>query len=277
MAELKQQILNFVKEKGPSLPVHIAKEINMDTLFASAFLSELVTEKRLKISHIKVGNSPLYFIHGQEPLLENFSQYLKSREKEAFLLLKENKILEDSKQNPIMRVALSEIKDFAIPFKKENNIFWRYFTIPENEILIKEDNKEEGQIENKTNIKEKNSLKEVKKKSEKTPSKKKISKKSEDKFFNKVKEFLSSKSIEIMDIEGFSKNNIILRVKNDGKESILIAYNKKRVNDSDILNAYKKASEFDLPYMILSMGNPLKKINDLLIATKNLLKIDKIE
>ena len=95
---------------------------------------------------MKVGNSPVYFIPGQERLLENFSQYLKSKEKEAFLLLKEKRFLKDNQQEPAIRVALREIKDFAIPFKKPetDELFWRYFTIPESEF------KEQKEIPKKT-------------------------------------------------------------------------------------------------------------------------------
>ena len=86
---------------------------------------------------MKVGNSPVYFIPGQETMLEKFSEYLKSKEKEAFALLKEKRFLEDKKQDPAIRIALREIKDFAIAFKKDDEIFWRYFTIPENEFKLK--------------------------------------------------------------------------------------------------------------------------------------------
>ena len=67
--QVKEKIISFIKARGPSLPVHIAKEINTSILFTSAFLSELISEKRLKISKLNVGNSSLYFIPGQESLL----------------------------------------------------------------------------------------------------------------------------------------------------------------------------------------------------------------
>jgi len=82
---------------------------------------------------MKVGNSPIYLIQGQEPMLERFSQHLKSKEKEAFELLKRKKFLKDEEQVPAIRIALREIRDFAVAFKKDEEIFWRYFTIQENE------------------------------------------------------------------------------------------------------------------------------------------------
>jgi len=115
---IKEKILLILQKRGPSLPVHIAKEIGLSMLFASAFLSELVSEKNIKISNMKIGNSPIYFLLGQEPMLEKFSQHLKSKEKEAFILLKEKKFLRDKEQDPAIRVALRTIKFFAIAFKK---------------------------------------------------------------------------------------------------------------------------------------------------------------
>jgi len=135
--EVKERILNTIKLRGPSLPVHISKTINTSPIFASAFLSELYAEGRIKISNMKVGSSPLYFIPGQENLLENFSEYLNQREKEAFHLLKKEKILFDETQTPVVRVALRAIKDFAIPIKTiirgEPKGVWKYHLISDEE------------------------------------------------------------------------------------------------------------------------------------------------
>ena len=116
-SKIKERIIETVKTKGPSLPVHIASEIQTSILFTSAFLSELLSEKQLKITHMRVGSSPVYFLPGQEPQIEKYSQHLKSREKDAFMLLKEKGNLKDDEQEPAIRVALRSIRDFAIPFK----------------------------------------------------------------------------------------------------------------------------------------------------------------
>ena len=60
----KERIISFIEKSGPSLPVHIAKAANLNMLFASAFLSELYSEGRLKMSNMKVGSSSLYYITG---------------------------------------------------------------------------------------------------------------------------------------------------------------------------------------------------------------------
>jgi len=44
----KEMILSTLRFKGPSLPVHIAKALGVEPLFASAMLSELKAEEKLK-------------------------------------------------------------------------------------------------------------------------------------------------------------------------------------------------------------------------------------
>lgn len=281
--EIKEKIISVLKSKGPSLPVHIAGEIKSSILFSSAFLSELVSENRIKISHMKVGSSPLYFLTGQEPYLEKFPQYLKSKEKEAFLLLKEKKFLKDNDQSPAIRVALREIRDFALPFKSGEEIIWRYFLVPESEFKIKEEKPVEIEIKKPALVKvemEKPLDIFIKKEPEIKPKKRKIYKKKdsgkEEKFFSDVKKFLSENSIDLLDIKNFGKKEIILRVK-DGEEKLLVAYNKNKIGEDDIIKASKKASKENLPYMILGLGGPLKKIGSLIEALKGLSSIKKVK
>ncbi len=291
-AQIKDKIISTLKIRGPSLPVHVATETNLSMLFTSVFLSELFSEKRIKMSNMKVGSSSIYFIPGHEPLLEKFSEHLKSKERDAFMLLRERKFLKDTEQEPAIRVALRQVKDFAIPFNKDNEVIWRYFKVneseyaeePKKEIQIKEEIKPKTtpitKIQQTTIITK--PIPKPQKETHKTITPKKtkketIVKKQNDKFFNKVKEFLSKNSTEILDIEDFNKNEIILKVKNNEKEQFLIAYNKKRINESDIIKAHKKSLEVGLPYTILSLGEIPKKLDDFLGAIKSLEKIEKIE
>jgi len=282
--QIKQKILSILKQKGPSLPVHIAKEIDMSILFTSAFLSELASENKIKISNMKVGGSPVYFLPRQEPQLENFSQHLKSKEKDAFILLKQKKFLRDKNQEPAIRVALRAIRDFAIPFRKNDEIFWRYLTVPESEFVKKISKKEKKELikvpirvgrdsEEKLNRPKLNIFDEKPKKK----IKKRIPAKKHDKFFNKIKEFLSERNIEILDIQDFSKSEITLLVKENNQEKLLVAYNKKRITENDIIKTNQKAEKQNLKYIITSKGEPLKKTSNLIKAAKNLSKIEKLE
>lgn len=316
--EIKSKILETLNKRGPSLPVHIARETGMSMLFASAFLSELISEKRVRTSNMRIGGSPLYLIPGKEFELENFGDFLKSKEKEAFLLLKERKFLKDTNQEPAIRVALRSIRDFAMPFKKDEEIFWRYFKTNPEEFQYSKKILEKHFSENKETTKSSLEKKEIKqipkettinlepkpsqeialeekitkqkqksgldifdkptleKKEKKKVQNKKTSSKQNEKFFNKVKDFLAEQSIEIADILSFNKDELILKVKNPS-EKILIAYNKKRLAEKEIISAYKKASEYNLPYILISFGEPLKKTQNLIEALKNLDRLEKIE
>lgn len=137
LADMKQKISSFIKIHGPTLPIHISKETKTSLLLASAFLADMVSEKSLKISNLKVGGSPVYFLPGQEEKLEPFHSYLKGKEKEAFLKLKQSKVLRDDELEPAIRVALREVKDFAIPYSIKFNdstyLFWQHFSVEEQE------------------------------------------------------------------------------------------------------------------------------------------------
>src|SRR3989344_7060414 len=148
-SQLKEKIYYILKRRGPSLPVHIAKEINLSMLFTSAFLSELYSDRKIKSSSMKVGGSPVYFVPGHEYQLEKYSQYLGSKEREAFELIRKEKVLKDSEQQPAIRVALRALRDFAIPFKNNNDVFWRYLSVSEQEViqLFEKPKKREEKIE----------------------------------------------------------------------------------------------------------------------------------
>jgi len=304
-SKIKGDIINFLRIKGPSLPIHISQEIRFSALFTSAFLSELFSEKKIKMSHLRVGSSPVYFLSGQEEGLEKFSNHLKSKEKEAFSLIKNRKILVDQEQEPAIRIALRAIKDFAIPFEENNELCWRYFIIgePEKETsprlgqskeeIIEEtissninqskETKEEtssrlGQSKEKIEILEE-IKKETPKKAQKKKAPKKIikSKKGNDKFLARVKDFLSKENIEIIGIESFSKEALVLKVKTTEGERAFVAYNKKKIEEKDLISANKKAEELGLSYLVLSLEEPSKKIKELIEAIKNLSGIEKIE
>ena len=130
-------ILNLVRQRGPILPVQVSKHINDNILMTSARLSELLSYKKIKISNIKVGGSPLYYFEGQEIKLQNYADNLGSKEKEAYNLLKEKKVLRDSALEPAIRVALRIIKDFSIPlqvnYSGKTEIFWKWYLAQNNE------------------------------------------------------------------------------------------------------------------------------------------------
>ena len=278
-----EKIIEVIKRRGPSLPIQISKEVGLSSLFISAFLSELAGEKRLKISHLKVGGSPLYFLEGQEEQLEKFSNYMHPREAEAFLLLKEKKILKDAEQKPAIRIALRSIHDFAVGFKKDEEIFWRYALTPESEIIsILEPKLEPEKISKPEkmqaqNIPEKQKIIEI----ENIPEKQKEIRKKQtpEVFLEEVKSYIEQKNIELVSLEAYDKKEVIAKVRfnlNPEKIYLLLAYNKKKINDKDLLKAYKKSIKYQLDYMILFKGELSKKLKDTIEAYKSLISADKL-
>ncbi len=131
------QVVRVVATKGPMLPIQLVKELGTNTMLAGALLSQLVEQKRVFISHVKVGGSPLYYTKGQETKLQEYAKYLNEKDRKTYDLLKENKILQDGEQSPLVRVSLRNIKDFAIPLEvtlgNEKLIFWKWYLLNEDE------------------------------------------------------------------------------------------------------------------------------------------------
>jgi hypothetical protein len=283
--QLKERIISIIDSQGPILPVQVAKQTGLSILFASAFLSELYNEKRLNISSIRVGSSPLYFIPGQESLLEKFSSHLKNREKDAFMLLKDSSFLKDSEQLPAIRVALREIKDFAVPFQKGEEIFWKFFTASEPEFKDMDNSIEKQQVSDEKQIlpeteMQQEEIKEpkTKKTQKKKPAQKaKKQKKSDENFFNKIKEFLAKKGIEILDIKNFKNEEALFKVSRNNSEELLFIFNRKKITEKEVLKAGKLALESGMNYSIYHLGENPKKLEDLISAVKNLTEIGRIE
>lgn len=330
--EVKQNILKFLNEKGPSLPVPIAKRLGINTIFTSAFLSELAAEGAVKISHMKIGSSPLYFTPETNPQLENFSSHLNPKEREAFVLLKENGILEDITQLPAIRIALRGMKDFAVAFKKDEKLFWRYFLFSETQVREKME---------KQTLPEKNSAPEVKEiippketselikapeivlekpaqliiePQKETPELSSLNKELEEKrkelekinqeikdrikpakkpvlkevklkkekpidetFLNEIKNLLSRKNAELLNILEFDKKRVIAKIKLNNEEKLLSAFNKKKLEDEDIIKTSKLAAAHNLQYVIFLKGEISKKTKEAIEAYKKLSAIERIE
>jgi len=301
--DTKQKIINFITVHGPSLPVHLAREIASSPIFAAAFLSELYAEGRIKISNMRVGSSPLYFLPGQEPQLENFMNYLNQKEKEALSLLKNYKILEDEKQEPVVRVALRAVKDFAIPLKvqvnNETKVIWKYFTFQDDEIrsLVNEKLNPSPQPQPHHSIKTETpsihkqeiitpqepaqiiQKEEPSQEQEIIKVKRKAKPKADPKFPRAVKEYLSSKNIEILSIVEEKAKEFTAKVRTDNvfgkQEYYLIAKDKKKITDVDLTLAHHQAQQEKMIALILATGDLDKKAIEYHSHWKNLIKFEK--
>jgi len=133
---MKDKILKIVETKGPLLPALISKQFNIDSLMAAAYLSELVSNKKIMLSHLKVGGSPIYYTENQKARLQDYKNNLSEKDQQAYDLLKKEKILRDSELSPLMRLAMRTIKDFAVPLKvNKKEIFWKWYLLSNEEAL----------------------------------------------------------------------------------------------------------------------------------------------
>ena len=293
--DTNETILAIVKEKGPILPVQVSKEINDNILMTSARLSELLTEKHIKISTIKVGSSPLYYFAGQESKLQNFADNLQGMEKKAYDLLAQNKILRDSEQEPAVRVALRQIKDFAVPlqvnYENKTEIFWKWYLIDtkeaepliKNKLSPKKETISRKTLENPTEIpaQEKTSQKpqqipQQKKLLEKPKQETQLKdttkiKKTTDKnlFLKNIHDFFDRSQINIIETCDTRKNTemdfiIGLQTTIGNIKYFCKSKNKKKISDSDFSTAVILAQSKNLPLLFLTKGDLTKKAGEML-------------
>ena len=153
----QDKIINLIRLKGPSIPRQIAQAIGSDLLFSSAHLSDLVSQGKLVVSHMKLDSTPLYYIPGQEAMLYNYLNCLNEKDRRTAEMLKEKGVLRDRGSDLLTRVSLRNLPDFAKPMEVEVNgqkeYFFRWHTLPpeETEKLLK---KEMGIVEAPIPIKE---------------------------------------------------------------------------------------------------------------------------
>lgn len=308
VGETKERILSTIKEKGPAYPAKIARESGLSPLFTAAFLSELVSDRKLKISNMKVGSSPIYYIEGQEQQLEVFTEHLNHKEREAFEKLRKSMILEDLQQEPAIRVALRKIKDFAIPINVridgDVRLFWRYSQFPEEETrekirtLISPSQSPRHEIKQEIKQKvneEKEANQEIKRESddEKVPTvesiideekkdiKQAVKKIQTSDFAESIKDYLAAKDIEVLEELSAKKREFIAKIRTDiifGKqEYLLTAKEKKKVSQDDLAIATQKAQAEKMPALFISPGELDKTAYSYLETWRNMIKFEKVK
>lgn len=137
-------IINKISNSGPILPIDVHKQIGLSVLFTAAHLNEMVRTKRVKMTKLKKGSSPFYYLSEKPEDLERLTKYLKPFDKGVFDLIKNKKVLRDSAQKQDVKLSLKNLQDFAIPlyvtFNSKKELFWKYFLVDDSEVssLIKE-------------------------------------------------------------------------------------------------------------------------------------------
>ena len=230
-----------------------------------------------------------------------FYNYLPPKEKQAFLLLREKKILLDIEQEPSIRFALRQIKDFSFPLQEGERLFWRFNSISEQEAReliskikpkeIKKIVREERRlvtIEKPEKRKEKREEK-IEKRKEKIEEKQliKLKKVKEKKIKEKswfvlsVLDFLKHQDIEVLEEIDWKKREYESRVRINsdlGKiEFFCLAKDKKSITENDLTLVLNKSRDLKLPALIISKAGLNKKAEQYLQEWKNLIKFLRIQ
>lgn len=134
--DYRDKILALAK-LGPLLPSGVAKALETNSIMAGAMMSEMVSKGMLRTSALRVGGSPLYLIPGNESQLLSFTGSLNEKDRRTVSLLEQQKIIRASEADPLTRVSLSNIKDFAVPLSVEyagnHEVFWKWFALSDSE------------------------------------------------------------------------------------------------------------------------------------------------
>ncbi|MFH2021131.1 MAG: hypothetical protein ABIJ34_06955 [archaeon] len=299
----KDQVLSIVKENGPLIPRDVVKIVGGDTFITGAVLSTLVDSKAVRMSHAKIGGTPVYYVVGQEPKLEKLYQYLNEKDKKAYDVLKENKIIRDIDCDPLLRVALRNIRDFAKPLEvqigESKEVFWKWhlFTNEESEPIIRqiitgktpdksiqreiaipeiaippiEKIKEEEKPIPKISEKPKERPKEIQEKiGQEEKSKEFIN--IEDDFYSRIQKIFKDKGIVILETQIIRKKSDIEMIINiptpvGAMKYFCKARDKKKSNDKDLSSIYVQSQVKKMPTLYITTGDLTKKAEEQLVTT----------
>lgn len=128
----KDNLLRYVRDKKYVTPTTVAEAFETTTMIASAALSGLSKDKLIAITFLKLSSTPYYYDKNQpECLIEIGDKHLKNHEKEVFLKLKEQQIVNDASLTIAQRLAAERLQDFANLFEIEHQgrimKFWIWY------------------------------------------------------------------------------------------------------------------------------------------------------
>ncbi|MCW1296223.1 MAG: hypothetical protein OH319_00900 [Candidatus Parvarchaeota archaeon] len=274
-----EEIINFIKVVGPSLPVDISKKLGINSILTTALLAELVKSGKIKESARKFGNSSYYYVDGQEEILRNkLLQDLKYQEKLVLERIKKEKFVFEEDLSPQERFFIKNLLDFVTPLRikigENEGLCWKYYStkLEEIEETIRK------MLEEKKVEKEKEGVqKEIPKEA---PKEFKKEEKISD--FEKCVEEILKNFAEINEKKVVKKNNEINYVvssnTNFGKVSFYVkAKRKAKISESDLSLLFTEGNRRKMPMILITDGEIPKKVES--FRQKNfgdLLKIVKI-
>jgi len=293
----KEKILEFIRINGPIIPIQIKKALGGELLFIGAVLSELSSQGKVKTTHLKLGGTPFYYLPGQEAMLVKLVKYLNEKDQRTANRLMQEKVLSEKEVSPLERVSLQSIKDFAIPIKANEEIFWKWFLVrnEEAELIIRKklglkgvekDKEKEGEnekeveepkeelkgadkkemIKEKEEIREKHEEKGLKYEKEEKLKGNKKKRLTKEEVLNLTKEYLKEKNAEIKEVLSITNSVIDLIVSINTTLGKTLYYCrarfKKNISEGDLASALIVSSSKKLPLLFIAFGKLSKKAKE---------------
>ena len=288
----------------PVQPQSVAKALNTNSILASAMLSELAEKGALAVSHLKVGSSPLYYVHSDASKLLNYVHALNEKDQQTLKKLQEESVLRDVALDPLLRVSLRGLKDFAKPLTVKYNdsqeLFWKYFLVDdksaENTIknilepqksepppsipspfpapspipspipLPPERTVQQPSLRRKTEKQERIEKEEIEERV--------ITSILTDSFSKSVSSFFAKKTVSVLKETLLKKNenDYVLSIPTPvGKVTYYCkAVNKKRITDADLSRAFVEGQLQKLPVLYLHTGELSPKAKQMLTQLKSI-------
>jgi len=271
----KEDVLQAAKIKGYVIPSDLSKQFTVDTFIMGAVLSDLVSEKKLFVSTVKIGGSPVYYAPEAREKLQELFKYLNEKDKQTYQLLQERLVLVDTAQTPLVRVSLRSIKDFSKPIEVTaqgtTQLFWKWYLATDDEVnkkihaflvplqeAIQE--KQEIKKEIKTELKQETPEKKIKKREQQQS----LPVIPYDTFIQSVSLFFSQKTITLSDIVVVKKGEIECVAHIPSSVGTIDYYckakDKKKCTEGEIASAFVAAQFKKLPALFLTTGDIPKKL-----------------
>ncbi len=254
---MKDRILAFVRQNGPSLPVEVANKVGGNSFLAKAYLEELVEKGLLKRSSEKIGQSYIYYTAEQEPAVKEKVRGLGAKKTARTYAPKDIEVTpEIAKKREEFDSHLKKIEAEEANIKaKKAVINFR----PKIEVIPRKPLIEAA----------KNVVKNIIDKPEKP-------KKDIDTFVSDAITFLANKNIEILQKEEKSKSaDLVVNVPSAvGSVKFFVKVkSKKRISRSELVAIYAEALEQRMPSILLTNAELAETAKKYLKATGGFLRV----
>ena len=254
MVDLKKQIIDYVRKKGPSTPIDVAVGTGLNSIVVSAIISDTLPKKQLLRNCKRIGSSYIYYLPEQRDRMRSKTlEFLDENEKKFLKQLERKKVF---LSGDMPEEVVSEYGDFLTEFTFGGKKAWHWFGISSNEALKILESRAK---EKKPIVPEVKKPKKPKKKEEKVPVIK-VEKESEDKnYASLVRGWLTELGAEMRDFRELSKGteyemDVMMPTPLGTQRYLLVVlnYSKRKVNVGDVSKAFTKVMQQKIPVILVS-------------------------